>query len=180
MPAYETPAIDQLRDQLPDAAKDLRLNLGSVLRSELLTPAQTLGTALTCAFFLQNKPITEALLADAGHNELSAEVIDDARAAAALMGMNTIYYRFRHTIEKEVYSQKPARLRMQRMMQVKTNKGDFELFSLAAAALEGCGMCIKAHEDSILKHKMTDEHVHEAVRIAAVIKGVAIALDLPA
>ncbi len=120
----------------------------------------------------------EALLADARAAGVAPEVFEDAQAAAALMGMNTVYYRFRHLSGKEVYSKKPARLRMQWMAKPKTSKANFELFSLAIAALAGCETCIKAHEGSILHQGLTEDHVHDTVRIAAVLQGAAVALRL--
>jgi alkyl hydroperoxide reductase subunit D len=92
------------------------------------------------------------------------------------MGMNTVYYRFRHLVGKESYGQKPARLRMQAMVKPQTTKANFELFSMAIAVLAGCETCIKAHEASILQHGLGDEHVHDAVRIAAILSGAAVAL----
>ena len=92
------------------------------------------------------------------------------------MGTNTVFYRFRHMVGKDSYGQKPARLRMQWMARPKTGKDVFELASLAIAALAGCEACIKAHENSVLQHGLTEDHVLEAVRIAAVLNGAAVAL----
>ena len=123
-----------------------------------------------------------------GKNEVSDEVVaisaredavfEDAQAAAVLMGMNTVYYRFRHLVGKDAYSQKAARLRMTYMARPKTNKATYELMSLAIAALAGCEMCIKNHEASILQHGLGEDHVHDAVRIAAILQGAAVALSL--
>ncbi|MFA9478734.1 carboxymuconolactone decarboxylase family protein [Phycisphaerales bacterium AB-hyl4] len=172
-----TPAIDALRDKLPDLAKDLRLNLQSVLRPEKLTQSQVWGTALASAYFVRCEELSDALLADAKAADVGEDVIEDAKAAAALMAMNTTYYRFRHLIESEAYKM-PARLRMSRMAQPATSKVDFELFAMACAALSGCQMCVNAHEASIKKHGLSEEHVHDSVRIASVINGVATALSL--
>lgn len=168
--------VDALRETLPDAAKDLKLNLSSVLTGETLSKDQTWGVALAAAYFVRQPKLRDAILEDA-KTIVSEAVLEDAKAAAVLMGMNTVYYRFRHLIGKESYAQRPARLRMQRMMSVLTNRTDFELFSLACAVLAGCEMCIKAHEAAILKGGLSEEHAHDAVRIAATIQGVAIALE---
>ncbi len=168
--------LDTLRDQLPDAAKDLRINLQTVLTGTTLTAAQTWGTALAGAFFLRHPELREAVLADARAAGVADTTIDDARAAASIMGMNTIFYRFRHMVGKPSYGQRPARLRMQRMAQPTSTKADFELMSIACAVLAGCEMCVKSHEASILQHGLTEDHVQDAVRIAAVLHGVAIGL----
>jgi alkyl hydroperoxide reductase subunit D len=169
--------IDALRGLLPDAAKDLNLNLSSVLSSELLTKNQAWGIALTCAYFVRNTQLRDAVLHDA-RTHVSEAIIDDAKAAASIMGMNTMFYRFRHLVGKESYAHRPARLRMTRMARPASSKAEFELFSLACAVLAGCEMCVKAHEASILKEGLTEDHVHETVRIAAVINGVAVALSV--
>lgn len=170
-----TAALEELRQALPEPAKDLKLNLQSVLKSEALSPSQVYGVALAAAIYIGDAALRDAILAEANSNGVEGKTIDDARAAAAIMGMNTVYYRFRHMVGKEAYATRPARLRMNRMMQPATSKLDFELFSMAVAVLAGCEMCVRSHEASILKHGGTEDQVHDAVRIAAVLKGVAVA-----
>jgi lipoyl-dependent peroxiredoxin subunit D len=169
--------IDALKDRIPEPAKDLKLNLGGTLSSEQLTKDQIWGIALSSAYYLRSRPLIDAVLEDAKANVGDA-VIEDARAAASLMGMNTVFYRFRHLIGIESYEHRPARLRMQRIVQPATNKGDFELFCLAVAALAGCEACLKAHEASVKKHGLGEEQVMDAVRIAATLGGVAVALEV--
>ena len=105
-------------------------------------------------------------------------MVEDALAAAALMAMNNVYYRFRHLVGKPSYAQKPARLRMNRMAQPATNKADFELFCLAVSAINGCETCIRAHEQVVLEGGLTEEQVHDAVRIAATVHAAAVALEI--
>lgn len=167
--------IDELRERLPATAKDLRLNLQSVLRADKLSQAQTWSVALASACYLRDRPLIDAILADARADGIDEAYLEDARAAAALMGMNTVFYRFRHMVGREAYATRPARLRMQRMAHPATSKGEFELMALACAALAGCEMCIKAHENSILKAGLTEDQVQDAVRIAATLQGAAIA-----
>lgn len=167
--------LETLAESLPEWAKDLRINLTNVFKSENLSSDQIWGVALSSSQYLRDRGLREAVIADATEAGVSEAVFDDARAAASLMGMNTVFYRFRHMIGKESYGQLPARLRMMRMKAVKTSARDFELFSLAVAALAGCEMCIKAHEASILREGLGEEHVNEVVRIAATLSGVAVA-----
>ena len=75
-------------------------------------------------------------------------------------------------IEKESYQSRPARLRMSRMAQPTTSKIDFELASLACAALAGCQKCMQSHEASLVGLGISEEACHDAVRIAAVMQGV--------
>ena len=170
------PQIDALRETFPEPSKDMKLNLGAIASSDFLDEEQLWGVALASAYFLGEKRLLDALSADARAAGASDALFEDSRAAATLMAMNTIYYRFRHLVGKEEYSKKAARLRMTWMARPKTSKATYELMSIAIAALEGCEACVKNHEASILAHGLTDEHVHDAVRIAAILKGAVVAL----
>lgn len=170
--------LEQIRARLPEAAKDIRLNLQTVLQpGGALNGAQRLGVALAAAYTLRDRELALALEA-AARAEAGETLVEDARAAAALMAMNNVYYRFRHLVGKAEYSQKPPRLRMSRMAQPATNKLDFELFSLAVSAINACETCVQAHEKVLLDGGLTDEHVHDAVRIAATIAATAIAASI--
>lgn len=171
-------SLEDLRQSLPEAAKDLKLNLQTVLQPGALTAAQAYGCALTSAYFLRHDALAASLLEAARAAGVEESVIEDAKAAAAIMAMNTIYYRTRHLLAKESYAQKPARLRMNRMMHPTSGKLEFELFSMSAAALAGCEICLKTHEASLIKHGASEDAVHDSVRIAAVISGVAAGLAI--
>jgi lipoyl-dependent peroxiredoxin subunit D len=170
-------AIATLADRMPDAARDIKLNLQSVLETSSLSDAQRWGVAVACAIAARNADLKSAVMADAGA-KVDPAVIDDGIAAAALMGMNNVYYRFRHMMEKSSYHQKPARLRMQRIAKPATNKVDFELFCLAVSAINACEMCLKSHETVVLEGGLTEDQVHDAVRIAAVVNAAAVSLEV--
>jgi len=169
-------ALEEVRSALPEAAKDIRLNLQSVMEGGALNDAQRWGVAAACAIASRNPQLKEAVLRDAraGAGEL---VLEDARAAAVLMGMNNVYYRFRHMVGKPSYATRPPRLRMQRIAQPLTNKADFELLCLAVSAINGCEACVQSHEKVVLEGGLTEEHVNDAVRIAAVVHAAAVALE---
>jgi alkyl hydroperoxide reductase subunit D len=169
--------VEKLREKLPDSARDIRLNLQTVFQSTTLAPAQLWGTAVASAIASRNREIARAVLADA-EGQVDANVIEDARAAAALMGMNNVYYRFRHMVGKEIYSTKPARLRMNWMARPASNKVDFELFCLAVSAINGCEMCIRSHEQVVTEGGVTEDQVNDAVRVAATINAAALALEM--
>jgi lipoyl-dependent peroxiredoxin subunit D len=170
-------ALESLRAQIPDPARDLKLNLQAVLQPGTLSTAQRWGVAIASAVASRNPRLRDAIISDA-RAEVEASVVEDALAAAALMAMNNVYYRFRHLVEKPSYSQKPARLRMNRLAKPAGSKVDFELFSLAVSAINGCGTCMQAHEKVVLEGGLTEDHVHDAVRIAATVNGAAVALEL--
>lgn len=168
--------IEAVRSAIPDAAKDIRLNLQSVLQSQALNEDQHWGVAVAAALASRNRRLSQAVLAEA-KAVVDARVVDDAVAAAALMAMNNVFYRFKHMVGKEAYSAKPARLRMNRLAAPATSKVDFELFSLAVSAINGCETCVQAHERAVTEGGLNEDAVFDAVRIAATISAAANALD---
>jgi lipoyl-dependent peroxiredoxin subunit D len=178
MDGAQSAALDEIRAAIPEVARDIKLNLQSVLRETTLSAAQKWGVAVAAAAAARNERLRAAIITDA-RAEVDAAVIDDALAAAALMAMNNVYYRFRHLVGKESYGQKPARLRMNRMVKPAANKVDFELFSLAVSAINGCGTCMASHEEEVTRAGLTEDQVHDAVRIAATVNAAALALELP-
>jgi alkyl hydroperoxide reductase subunit D len=171
--------IEQLRQMLPEPARDIKLNLQSVFQQSSLTPAQVWGTAVASATASRNPDLAAAVLADA-RGQVEDAVISDALAAAALMSMNNVYYRFRHMIGKESYSQKPARLRMNWIGKPAASKVDFELFCLAVSAINGCEMCVRSHEEVVVNGGLSEDAVHDAVRIASTINAAAVSLEIGA
>jgi lipoyl-dependent peroxiredoxin subunit D len=174
--------VRDIEDALPEAAKDIKLNLRSVLEQGALSLPQRHGVAIASAIAAREPRLTQAQVA-AARAVVTEAVIDDAVAAAALMAMSNVYYRFRHMIGKPEYGKMPARLRMNRLGRPSSSRVDFELFCLAVSAIHGCETCVRAHEQTVLSAGLREDHVHDAVRIAAVVHAAAVALhaaDLPA
>jgi alkyl hydroperoxide reductase subunit D len=169
-------ALEALRDKIPEHAKDIRLNLQAVLSQGSLSAAQRWQVAVASAAASRHTPLLAAIR-ESALREAGEAVVEDGLAAAALMGMNNVYYRFRHLIGKPQYGDMPARLRMTRIARPATNKADFELACLAVSAINGCETCMGAHEKVVLEGGLTEEQVHDAVRIAATIHAAAVALD---
>jgi len=165
-------SLKQFADTLPDYAKDIRLNLGSILSDQLLGNDRKLGLLLACAHGSGYRPLVAAAEAEV-EDQLSDVQANAARGAAAVMAMNNVYYRFVHLTSNPEYGKLPARLRMNFIGQHGIAKDDFELFSLAVSAMNGCGMCIDSHERILLEHGVKPETIQAAVRIAAVMKAVA-------
>lgn len=171
--------LEEIRAGLPAYAKDLKLNLGSVLKPEALSEQQVWGTALASAIAARNATLTQAIAAEAAQ-KLSPEAMNGAKTAAALMGMNNIYYRFTHLVGTKDYQKLPARLRMNAMANPGVDKVDFELWSLAVSAVNGCGLCLEAHEHELMTKGASKTQVQDAVRIAATLHAVASVLDAEA
>ncbi|WP_022686751.1 carboxymuconolactone decarboxylase family protein [Sphingomonas phyllosphaerae] len=165
-------ALKEFAGALPDFAKDIRLNVGSLLNETVLNDQRKYGTLLACAHGSGYKPLVEATEAEVA-DKLSPEAANAARAAAAVMAMNNVYYRFTHLASNEEYARMPAKLRMNVIGAPGIDKLDFELFSLAVSAMNGCGMCIDSHEQVLKKAGATAEMIQTAARIASVMKAVA-------
>lgn len=171
---------DDIKNLVPDFAKDIRLNLSTVLKdsgSPGLNEKQIAMLALATAYAARNAKLTGAV-EEAAFDTLSDVEIAAARGAASIMGMNNVYYRFLHLVENEEYSKLPAKLRMNVIGSPGIDKVDFELLSLAVSAINGCGACVASHERVVRKHEMSAEAVQSAVRIAAVMHAAAVAIEI--
>jgi alkyl hydroperoxide reductase subunit D len=168
------PELDRLKERLPDHARDVRINLGVIASSTALSPAQAWTIAVACAHAARSPELVRAVEAD---TPLEPAALAAARGAAAIMGMNNVYYRFVHFMgDASDYGQLPARLRMQFIGNPGIDKLDFELACLAASAINGCESCVRSHERAVRERGGTREMVQDAVRIAAVIHSVAVAM----
>ena len=171
--------IEQIRDSIPDYARDLKLNLGSVLTTTGapgLNEKQVWSIALASAIAARNVTFARHIEAEAKLHLADVEV-EGAKAAAAIMGMNNIYYRFLHLVEDAEYQTMPARLRMNVIANHGIDKLDFELISLAVSAVNGCGLCVTSHEKKLRSHDVSRESIQSAVRIAATVHAVAVTLE---
>lgn len=168
--------LEQLADQLPAYAKDIKLNLSSVLRQNELTANQIWGTAVACAIAARNPVLLETITAEAALH-VPAQVVEGARTAAAIMAMNNVWYRFHHLTANEKYSSMPARLRMQGLRSHGCDTTEFELWCTAVSAINACSKCVASHEALLRERGVGEEQVAAAVRIASVLQAVATVLD---
>jgi alkyl hydroperoxide reductase subunit D len=172
-------SLSELKARIPDYAKDLRLNLDSVL-SETGAPglsAKQIGmVALSSAIASRHGPLVAAIAAEAARHA-SAQELDAARTAAAIMAMNNVYYRFTHLVGDAEYQTLRAGLRMNALANPGCSKVDFELCSIAVSAINGCGMCMDSHEKTLRKHELSAQAVQSAARIAAVVHAAAVTLE---
>jgi len=169
-------SIDAIKGEIPDYAKDIKLNLSSLANDETLNTQQLWGTFLVSALAGRNDFVIRQIESIASEH-LSAEALSAAKAASSIMAMNNIYYRFVHLSSNKEYQTMQAKLRMNIIGNPGVEKDDFELWSLAVSAINGCGMCIDAHEAQLIKHGVSKEQIQTAVRIASVVQAVSVILD---
>jgi len=169
-------SLEQFRDSLGDFARDTKINLGTVLTEEGapgLSLNQIRGTALACTYATGSIQLREAL-EDEFKVGLSNDEVAAAKAAASIMAMNNVYYRFLHMLEDDEVGKLPAKLRMQVIGKPGIDKTTFEIYCLAVSAIAGCQNCIKSHAHELRKAGLSAEAIQSAARIAAVINAAAV------
>ena len=172
--------LDEMIQSLPEYAKDLKLNYSSLIgQNTELTPTQLWGSVLVSAMATRQPVLLRAVVAAAAE-KTSAQLVDAAKTAGAIMGMNNVFYRFHHLTKNEKYSTMPARLRMNAIRTHGADPVDFELWCVAASAVNGCGKCVDAHEQVLRQKGISEELILAAVRIASVIHAVGTVLDAEA
>jgi lipoyl-dependent peroxiredoxin subunit D len=165
-------SLDALRQTLPAYAKDLSLNLSSLAAETVLSDQQKWGAFVAAAHAVGQPEVIRAAEASAREAGLSPEALTAAKAAAAIMGMNNVYYRALHLLSNPEYRTLPARLRMNVIANPGAPKVDFELWSLAVSAINGCGMCLDSHEAELKAAGVPAQQIQAALRIAAVVNAV--------
>jgi lipoyl-dependent peroxiredoxin subunit D len=170
-------ALDELISGLPVYAKDLKLNYSSLVKQNTeLTPQQLWGTVVVAAIATRSAELTTEAIAEA-ETVLSPAVLEAAKSAAAIMGMNNIYYRFHHLTSNEKYATLPARLRMNALRGHSVEPVDFELWCLVVSAINACDKCVDSHEKVLREKGATEELINAAVRVASVIHAIGVVLD---
>lgn len=160
--------IETIKNAIPDYAKDIKLNVSGILNEETLTQQQLWGTLVACAMAGGNEMVIAGIVAEATPM-LSPAAMTAAKAAASIMAMNNVYYKFVGMSANPEYKTMPARLRMNVIANPGVEKGDFELWSLAVSAMNGCKFCVDAHEQQLAAHGIGSAQVQCAVRVASVI-----------
>lgn len=166
-------SIDTLKNMMPEYAKDIKLNLSSMANDETLSKQQLWGTMLASALATGNGQVIQEIEAEASQH-LSPEAANAAKAAASIMAMNNVYYKFTGWMEE--YRTLPAKLRMNVIGNPGVEKADFELWALAVSAINGCEFCVKSHEKMLRDHGLSIEQVQTAIRVAATVKATAATL----
>ena len=169
-------SIENLRSALPEYAKDQKLNLGSLTRSTELSEQQLWGALLASAAATRNAKVI-AEIAEEAKEHLSEEAVEAAYGAATVMAMNNVAYRAKGWLGDD-YANVKFGLRMNIISKPGVEKADFELWSLAVSAINGCEHCAVAHANTVREEGVTKEQVWEAVKVAGVVQAVAQAITI--
>jgi alkyl hydroperoxide reductase subunit D len=165
-------SLDALKSSLPVYARDLGLNLTALEAETSLSGQQKWGCFVAAAHAVGVGPVIRAVEAAAAEAGLSDDARTAAKAAAAIMGMNNVYYRALHLLKNPEYRTLPARLRMNIIANPGADKTDFELWSLTVSAINGCGACLDAHEEELKRRSVANTVIQAALRIGAVVNAV--------
>jgi lipoyl-dependent peroxiredoxin subunit D len=160
-----------LKSSIPDYAKDIRLNLDAVLMRSSLERADALGAALAAAYAARSAVLVDTIR---GSGELSETDANAALSAAALMGMNNVWYPYVEMANDEDLRTQRAELRMNAYAtHGGVDKVRFELFSLAASIVGKCHFCVLSHYRLLKEHGMSAQQLRDVGRISAVIAAAA-------
>lgn len=166
--------VDQIKEALPDYAKDTKLNLDAVINRSTLDTAVVHGCALAAAMATGNGKLVAFI--QSGVEDTRER--DAALTASSLMGMNNVWYPYIEMVNDPNLAGLPAQLRMNAIAtHGGTSKVNFEAYSLAASIVGKCHFCVKAHYDTLKKEGLTVEQLRDIGRIAAVITSVAKVLN---
>lgn len=162
-------ALDLLGATESRYVRDLKMNLKAVLKSAHIDAKGTALLALSIAANQKNDTLVTFFRATAATHGGTPEELAEAVACASLLACNNVTYRFRHFTGKPKYEELRMGLRMNIMMAPVTGKEFFELMSLAVSAVNGCELCVKSHEASLIELGASEERIWDAVRLAGVV-----------
>jgi alkyl hydroperoxide reductase subunit D len=168
--------LEELMETVPAYARDLKLNFSTLTQQPELTTQQIWGTIVASAVASRSRELTKAVLAEAA-GYLSLQAVEAAKGAAAIMGMNNVYYRFQHLTSNQNYRNMPARLRMNIIRSHGIHAADFELWCAAVSAINGCSACVDSHEKVIREKGLSEDAVLAAIRLASVVHALAVVFD---
>ncbi len=163
--------VDDLKEYIPDYAKDIRLNLDAVINRSGLDEVDAHACAYAAAVAAGNEDLAFEITVDGplkGTPECEA-----AKTAAALMGMNNVYYPFVEMADDNDLKGLPPGLRMNAYANhAGVSKKKFEMYALCASIVGKCHFCVKNHYDTLKKEGMTVTELQAVGKIAAVINAV--------
>ncbi len=167
----DNPAFELLAKADSRYMRDLKINVQNSLNSTQLTKKESLLIALSVSVNEKNAKLEQIFSTLAMEQGATEAELAEVYACTSLLSINNVFYRFRHYVGKDYYSQQPAGIKMTVMGNSVLGKEFFELLSLCVSAVNGCEACVKSHEASILNHGASEARVYDAIRAAAMIKG---------
>lgn len=175
-PSENFPKLDTIASIDHKYIRDLKINTLNALKFQHLSEKEALLIFLSVAINQNNQLLIEKLQEKSKTLGVTETEMAEVFSLVSLLNINNVYYRFRHFIEKDYYNLANPGIKMTIMMNPVLGKELFELLSLCVSALNGCEMCVKSHELSVLQHGATQEKIHDAIRATAIAKGFCVLL----
>ena len=164
--------IERIKESIPDHSKDVKLTFDNVFKSTLLDEVDLHACAYAAAITAANGELAYAIESGSVLSQ-NATVVNAAKTAASLMGMNNVYYPFVEMTGDSELKQLPPGIRMQAYMNhAGVTKKQFEMFALCASIVGKCHHCVKNHYDVLKKEGMTTQELQHVGKIAAVINAI--------
>ncbi|CAM4259763.1 carboxymuconolactone decarboxylase family protein [Aquirufa beregesia] len=170
------PLLDQLDATDNRYIKDLKINVSNALKYATLTEKEAVLLALAVSVNQKHDITIDSLTELAKSKGATEAEINEIHALTSLLNANNVFYRFKHFVGKEFYNTAPAGIRMSIMMNPVLGKEFFELASLTVSAINGCEMCVKSHEQSVINHGATEARIMDAIRLTAIFKSLIVLL----
>lgn len=175
-PSAVTPSLKLLAATDARYLKDLKINITNSLQAESLLRKEAYLIAFAVAVNEKNTLLQEAFTAKAKAEGATDKELAEVISCTSLMAANNVYYRFRHFMHEDFYNTAPAGIRMSIMANPVLGKELFETISLVVSAVNGCEMCVTSHEKNIVLHGASKQKIHDAVRLGAVVRSLAVLL----
>lgn len=169
---YRSDSLDLLEEGKSRYVADLKLNFKNSFESDHLSKKEIALLGVALAVNASNRVLKQFFTSNATAEGASEAEVAEAVACASLLSANNVLYRFRHFVNKEKYNEIPARIKMNIMARPVGGKEFFELMSLAVSAVNGCEMCVRSHENSLIELGSKEERIFESIRLAGVITSV--------
>jgi len=171
--AHVSPSLRLLATTDSRYLRDLKINISNALQAESLTAKEAYLIAFAVAVNEKNSLLLNAFMEKARAEGATDKELAETISCTSLMSANNVYYRFRHFMNEEFYTNAQAGIRMSIMANPILGKELFEIISLVVSAVNGCEMCVTSHEKNIVLHGASKQKIHDSVRLGAVVKSLA-------
>ena len=170
--------FDELKNSIPEFAKDVKLNFSSLIKNSDFDDDLVYGCAYASALALNDKILSNAFEQEC-EKRFGIDFVESVKSTVVIMTLNNTWYKYRDSMPNSEMKMAPQRMRVNVMANhAGLDKILFESLSLCISSINGCMFCIKAHSDLLLKNDKNNDFVFNIGRIASVISALSKAISL--
>ena len=170
--------LSDLKNSIPDFAKDVKLNLSSLVMNSEYDEELVYGCAYASSLTIGDDYIA-SVFEEECRNRFGPKFINSVKATVTIMSLNNVWYKYRDSMPTTEMKMAPQKMRVNIMANhAGLDKILFESMSLCVSAINGCTFCVKAHSDLLLENEKTKEYIFNIGRIASVIFSLSKAFSL--